>query len=37
MMELMDLENYLGENESPQNTHLDDEYLYWLWVLECQM
>mgnify|MGYP005987893339 CR=1 FL=1 len=30
-------EIYLNEGNNPQNTHLDDEYLYELWVLECQM
>jgi hypothetical protein len=25
------------DGNSPQNNHLDDEYLYELWVLECQM
>ena len=33
----MDFMNYLNEGNTPQNTHLDDEYLYELWVLECQM
>ena len=25
------------EDIRPQNTHLDDDYFYELWVLECQM
>lgn len=33
----MDFMNYLNEDNTPQHTHLDDEYLYELWVLECQM
>jgi len=32
----MELRNYEEENNL-QNNHLDDEYLYNLWVLECQM
>jgi hypothetical protein len=28
---------YLKTENEPHNTHLDDEYLYELWVLECQM
>jgi hypothetical protein len=28
---------YLEKENNIQNNHLDDEYLYDLWVLECQM
>jgi len=33
-MEQMDLK---GRNNEPHITHIDDEYFYELWVLECQM
>lgn len=32
----MEERNYEKENE-PHLTHMDDEYFYELWVLECQM
>jgi len=32
----MEERKYERENE-PQITHIDDEYFYELWVLECQM
>jgi hypothetical protein len=28
---------YLEKENEPHITHMDDEYLYELWVLECQM
>lgn len=32
------MEEIYGEMDGDiQNNHLDDEYLYELWVLECQM
>jgi len=27
----------LRETNEPHITHIDDEYFYELWVLECQM
>jgi len=33
----MDLDYLERETNSPQMNHLDDDYFYELWVLECQM